>query len=365
VKRRRPIGSVLMIVVGLLFTVASGLTYFGVDKAVKTISDAIPTAHLGIQTVPGSSINGVLNILLIGVDTRPNNTIGSRSDSIIILHIPASHDRGYLISIPRDTLAGIAGHGRGKINSAFQWGSMHNGGYAGGSQELLTTLKQDYDLTFDAALVINFSGFEDIVTALGGVTMDIDETATSIHHGYEISDPSVHKKPFILGGPDSLPIHGLNHPLPGVLPVIYHKGPNQHLSAYEALDYVRIRDYLPNGDYDRQRHQQQFIKAVMEEAIQKGLSNPLKAGTFLDSISKAFLLDPGSHAMSDWIFTLKGISPSSIATIQTNDGKFNSERVNGTDYEALSPTSLELLKDVRTDNLAAFIDQNPTWLTSS
>ena len=62
----------------------------------------------------------------------------------------------------------------------------------------------------------------------------------------------------------------------------YKKG-TQHLKGWEALDYVRQR-YIPGGDYARQRHQQQFIKAMVNQALSKDVAtNPLK----LDRVLRA------------------------------------------------------------------------------
>jgi LCP family protein required for cell wall assembly len=360
-KRRKPVGSILMIVLGVAIILLSGGTYFTVNTAISKVDKSIPKENLlGNSISSDKSINGVLNILLIGVDTRPGNTIGSRSDSIIILHIPASHDRAYLVSIPRDTQANIPGHGSQKINSAFYYGSSNGGGYKGGAQMLTKTLKADYGLTFDSAAIVNFSGFEDIVTALGGVTMYVDENTKSLHHGYKIvNGKRVNAAPYVTYN------KGLTwHRVPGVTDVVYTKG-KHHLTAYEALDYVRIRDFLPNGDYDRERHQQQFIKAVAEEAIQKGLSNPIEGEKFLQPLGKAFIWDRGNFSVGDWLFTLKGIDPTSIQTIKTNDGTYNTVKVNGSDEEQLSPTSLQLLQDVKTDSLDQFLAAHPTWLSTS
>jgi len=360
-KRRKPLGSILLVILGSLIIFVGGGSLVAVTELVSKVSKAIPTANLlGTEKAAGTSISGVLNILLVGVDTRPGNTIGSRSDSIIIVHIPASHEAAYMVSIPRDTEAAIPGHGSDKINSAFYYGSSNGGGYGGGFQLLAKTLKSDYGLSFNAGAIVNFTGFEDIVNVLGGVTMDVDEKTTSLHHGYKIvNGKKVEAAPF------STKNKGLTwKKVPGVTPVVYKKGV-QHLTPYEALDYVRIRDFLPNGDYDRERHQQQFIKALLEEAFKQGIDNPLKATTFLDSISKAFIWDGGGHAMSDWIFTLKGLNPSSILTIKTNNGTYNTKVVKGSDQEVLSATSLELLQDVKTDSIDQFIQKYPSWVTTS
>ena len=151
----------------------------------------------------GVSIDGPINILLVGVDTRPDWTSGSHSDTIIIVHIPASHDRAYLVSLPRD--AGVAipadpatGYpgGYNKINAAFTFGSRNGKGYAGGFQLLANTIKQDYGITFNGGAIIDFNGFKDIVDKLGGVNMYVDETTISIHHGYINGDPSQHAAPY-------------------------------------------------------------------------------------------------------------------------------------------------------------------------
>lgn len=359
--RRKPWGSSLVILLGVLLMVASGTTYYLLNDTLAKVNKSITTDNLlGTDAATGKSINGVLNILLIGVDTRPDNTIGSRSDSIIIMHVPASHDRAYLVSIPRDTYVDIPGHGMNKINAAFQYGSANKGGYKLGAQMLTATLKQDYGLTFNAAMVVNFDGFQDIVNALGGVTMYVDENTKSLHHGYKIvNGKKVNAAPFVTYN------NGATwHAVPGVTPVIYTKG-THHLSAYEALDYVRIRDFLPNGDYDRERHQQQFIKAVLKEAVQKGLNDPLNADKLLSSLKNAFVFDPGTHTLDDWIFSLKGISPNSMITIQTNGGTYDSGNVNGQSIQKLSDTSEQLIQAVKDDTVDQFIQQNPSWVSNS
>jgi polyisoprenyl-teichoic acid--peptidoglycan teichoic acid transferase len=363
IKRRKPIGSILTIFLGVVIMLASVGIYVSVVQVIAKVNTAVPAANLlgtSKKAEAGSSINGVLNILLIGVDTRPNNTIGSRSDSIIIAHIPASHKAAYLVSIPRDTVVPIPGHGTTKINAAFEFGSAHNGGYSGGAQLLVKTLGADYGLTFDSVVIVNFDGFTSIVNALGGVTMYVDEKTTSLHHGYKIvNGKKVEAAPF------STKNNGLTwHKVPGVTPVVYQVG-TQHLTPYEALDYVRIRDFLPNGDYDRERHQQQFIKAVLQEAVTQGIDDPTKIASFLTSISKAFVWDRGNFSTGDWIFTLKGISPANLLTIKTNNGTFNTKVVNGQDEEVLDPTSLQLLQAVKNDTLGAFIQLHPTWVSSS
>jgi polyisoprenyl-teichoic acid--peptidoglycan teichoic acid transferase len=379
-KRRSPLWAKALVLVGSLIVVISVTAAIGVRVVIRQVANAIPTQQLlgeggtgtGAPVFSGSDIKGAINLLLIGLDTRANNpTMGSRSDSIIIAHIPASHDKVYLVSIPRDTWTPIPGHGTTKINAAFQFGSTNGGGYAGGTSLLARTIKQNWGITFQGAAIIQFDGFKDIVTKLGGVSMYVDETTPSIHHGIDVATgkPAM---PYRLTT-NGIPIcpRGVSFSrdpnacaIPGRRGVIYQKG-YQHLTAYEALDFVRSRDGLPYTDYDRQRHQQQFIKALLEEAYHKGLSDPTKLSSFLTSIAHAFVFDPGKASIQDWIFTLKGINPSSIVTIKTNAGKYYSAHVRGVSAEAISPESAQLLRDLRDGTVDEFLAEHPDWQSSS
>ena len=373
-KRRSPLWTKFAVGIGALVFLAAGGAMVAVPLLLKTIDNSVQTVNLLGSTGAGRSIDGAINLLMVGLDTRDSNpSLGSRADSIMIAHVPASHDRVYLISIPRDTSADLPAFpqtkfkgGSFKINASFFFGSQNGGGNAGGMQLLALTLKNMIGIQFDGGLIVNFDGFKDIVTKLGGVTMYVDEDTMSLHHGYITGHPDKHAAPWVINS-DGTP----NHRIPGTTPVIYTKG-THHLSAYEALDYVRCRDFLPYTDYDRQRHQQQFVKALLQEAYDQGINNPLQISEFLDSLDKAFVFDPGQSSpghprtTSDRIFTLKGISPSSLVTIKTNDGKY--VKYTGPapdDRQALSPDSQVLMQDVVTDNVQSFIASHPGWVSSS
>lgn len=382
-KRKSPLWAKLLVTFGSVILVVAVVGGIGVNVLLSQVTKAIPTANLlGDQGSPagaagsapsGSSIKGGINMLLIGLDTRiANPAMGSRSDSIIIAHIPPAHDQVYLVSIPRDTWVDIPGHGFGKINGAFQLGSQNGGGNAGGTKLLAATIKSLWGITFQGAAIVQFDGFENIVNQLGGVTMYVDETTTSIHHGVNIATGKP-EAPYKINPNSGVPECPRGYSftrdpekctLPGVHAVQYLKG-LQHLTAYQALDYVRCRDGLPYTDYDRQRHQQQFIKALLEEAYQKGMSDPTKLSSFLKSIAQAFVFDPGSATTGDWIFTLKGINPSSIVSIKTNAGKYYSASVSGTSAEGISPDSLKLLDAIKNDTVADFLATHQDWISAS
>ena len=390
--RRSPMWATLFIAFGALIMVAAIGAMVVVKIGLNQVNHAIPSENLLGEMVAkpaaaaaGPSIPGPINFLLVGVDTRPSGNIGSHSDTIIIAHIPASHDRVYLVSIPRDTSTIIPadektqfGGGSYKINAAFTFGSWHGGGEAGGFRLLAKTIKNAYGITFNGGAIVNFDGFAGIVNKLGGVNMYVDETTVSIHRGTDRSGKSA--KPYKINPNTGVPVCSNRHvtfdsnplacALPGITPVVYAKG-QRHLTATDALDFVRSRDGLVGTVYARQRHQQQFIKAVLTEVYQKGLSDPFKLGSFLTSVGKAFVFDGGGVSLQDWLFALKGITPGSMITIKTNDGEFVRYTGKAPDArQSLNATSLELLAAVRndrskTDTVGQFVAAHPDWVAQS
>ncbi len=274
-------------------------------------------------------IVGPLNFLLLGSDARPNDTVdGQRSDTIIILHIPASMNRAYLISIPRDLRVAIPADPdldfRGsteKINGAFNYG----GGGIGGFQLVSKTLTQLTGVRFDGAAIIDFQGFQRVVSLLGGVDMCDDAKTTSIHTG-----------------------------------AVYEVG-CQHLRPWQALDYVRQRKSLPNDDYDRERHQQQFLRAIFEEAGDQGLvRNPVRLDQFIREVGSSLTVDTNGVSVIDLALALRDISPSSLVGIRVPSYP---EWIGGISYvlpyEDQAPA---LFRAVVDDTLDTWVNANPTWL---
>jgi LCP family protein required for cell wall assembly len=360
----------LCVIFGAILVIGSAATIIGEKLLVATATSGITRTNLlgpagNQQTQHHVQINGPINILLVGIDERPDQaaTDLSRSDSIIVLHVPAGHDAAYLVSIPRDSYVDIppypaAGYpgGHDKINAAYAYGSAKGQGRAGGFQLLAQTVKQLTGVNFDAGAIVNFGGFQQLVSALDGVDMCVDEKTISVHIGFDRN--GAFAVPYDQSGGQPVPVRG-------VRPQIYYPG-CQHLAAWQALDYVRQRELLPDGDYGRQRHQQQFLKAIFKGALSKGVvSNPGKLSTVISAAGKAVTLDTGGVGLDDWLYTLRGIDASKLVTIKTNGGQFNNETINGTAYEILNDTTLQLLHDVATDTVDQFAAAHPDWVIDS
>ncbi len=330
------------------------------------LGGAAATASAPASAAPApASISGPINILMVGIDERADDpTAGARSDTIIILHVPAGHERGYLISIPRDSRVHIPAFpktgfegGTDKINAAFSYGFQNGGGRDGGFELLALTVKELTGLSFNAGAIVNFAGFQQLVDALGGVDLCVDEKTISVHVGWD-ETTGVETPPFRLVGGDYHPVA-----IPGVRPQIYYPG-CQHMSGWMALDYVRQRELIPDGDYGRERHQQQFLKAIASQLTATGLiSNPLRADAVLRAAADTVTFDGNGYSVTDWIFNLRHLgSGGGLTMLKTNGGQFNTEVRGGVDYEILDDTTMDMFQAVRDDTLDDFVAAHPSWV---
>ncbi|NKZ02691.1 LCP family protein [Actinomadura latina] len=212
---------------------------------------------------PGPNVEGTENWLLVGSDSRADAaTTGEgnqvwkpgrqRTDTIMLLHLPADRKKAYIISFPRDSWVEIPGYGNQKINAAFSFG---------GPKLLIETMENLTGIRVDHYGAIDFEGFKSMTDALGGVTVNIKQS---------VYDPA-RKKQWTAG--------------------------KQKLNGEEALLFVRQRYNLPNGDFDRIKRQQAFLGALAKQAADRGtLTNPLKLDRFLSALSKSISVDEGVSA---------------------------------------------------------------------
>ncbi len=373
-RRRDPWWARLLVIFGALLMVGSGGVIFGYRALIAQATKSIHRQTLlPDQNRAHVTINGAKNILLIGVDSRPGQNPNDlvRADSIIILHIPAAHDRGFMVSVPRDLYADIPAYDNGKhkypgghdkINAAFAYGGQGLTGVEARHQAtalLAKTITNLSGITFDAAAIVDFDGFRQVVNVLGGVYMCVDERTISVHNGRDKNGNVVSPAyKFVNDVPTTV--------IPGVTPVVYEKG-CRHFEAWEALDYVRQRDKLQNGDsdYGRQRHQQQFLKAIFKEAVStQVLTNYSKLSGVLKTVGNAMTLDDGNIPIEDWVFAMKGIGAGDLITIKTNDGQFQPVVYDNVTYESLNDDSKQLLQSVKSDTVEAFIAGHQSWVAA-
>jgi polyisoprenyl-teichoic acid--peptidoglycan teichoic acid transferase len=361
--RRAPLWARVCAVVGaVVMLMASGLLV-GKELLVARYAGAVQIADLFGDAPdspdPGEDIKGPLNILLVGIDPRASepNWV-PRADSILILHVPAGLDRGYLFSLPRDLLVDIPPFPASNWNGgrAILAHAMFHGARVPGQErpdaaqgfQLLAKTISDYTgiERLDAGAIVNFTGFKRIVDAMDGVDLYIDQRVVSIH-----MQPDGQHRAAQNGAP-----HGYVGPQK-----VYEKG-WAHLSGWEALDYTRQR-YIEGGDYARQRHQQQFIRAMVKKATSLDvITNPLKLDAVLRAAGDSVIFNGRGHSVVDFAFALKGLGSESLVTVKLPG---RSVIVNG-DYrgERLEPISEEFLAAVRTEQVDTFMGSHPELINA-
>ena len=324
----------------------------------------VETGNLFVDPAAGvtkvTDIKGPLNILLVGIDPR-TETQTPLSDSMVVVHVSEAMDQAYLFSIPRDLVVDIPPFaktgfrgGRTKINAAMGFGSsIGNGKHdpVQGFDLLAKTVQQLVGIKrFDAGAIINFGGFKKIVDAMGGVTMTIDQNVKSEH-----LRPDGTPRPRLSRCADNR----CEHPYYG--PQKQYKVGTYHLQGWEALDYVRQRYGLPRSDYDRQRHQQQFIKAMAKQALSKDvITKPAKLDRVLKAAGSALIFDGNGHDVVDWAFALKNIRTENMTLIKLPGRSL----IDGGSYrgEALEDSAADFFAALRKDQLPNFIFEHPEYI---
>jgi LCP family protein required for cell wall assembly len=355
-----PIWARLFVVVGVLLLFGSTgvlgaerLLTARVQQAVHQETLLAPQARTSEGTDDrASTVTGPLNFLLIGSDAReddPEN--GSRSDTTVVLHIPASMDKAYLVSVPRDLRVQIpeldeVGFGGSfeKINGAFGYG----GGGAGGVRLLSQTLSDLMGIRFNGAAIIDFGGFKKVVDQLGGVELCVDVRTESIHIGFDAEGKFLAPRTGSEG----------EYYNPLSTPKVYEPG-CWHFTGWEALDYVRQRKTLPNGDYDRQRHQQDFLRAVLAKIRDQGLvDNPLALDRLVQAVGESLTIDTNGVPIDEVAYALRRVDPGALVGMTVPS---EPQMIGGISYVVAVPAATDLYRALRGDDLDAWIAANPTW----
>jgi LCP family protein required for cell wall assembly len=294
---------------------------------------------------------GAVNLLVLGLDRRPGQQEDylPGADTIMVVHVPATRDRAYLVSIPRDTRMEIPADpktGRpvtDHVNSAFRYGSQDGGGVAGGIALTKRTLHDRTGLTFDGAVAVEMVGLQRVVDAVGGVSMCVDQRVTSIHTGR-----------------------------------IFETG-CRRLTGAEAMDFLRQRKGLPGGALDRDRHGRQFLRALAGEATRAGvLANPVRVNDIIRAAGSALTVDIPGEAMDDLLRALPGISADDLTGVRVpvrpaDDLTGVRVPVRPADgdpavtsgLDMVEPLATELFAAMREDRLGEFLAAHPDLVDHS
>lgn len=185
---------------------------------------AIPTVLLLILLLMSSVYffwPGRTNVLVLGIDRPPEGTWLGRSDTnILVTFIPLQPYVG-MLSIPRDLWVAIPGVGENRINTAHFFAEGEQPGQ--GPYTAVETVRSNFGVDVDYYVRIRFEGFQEIVDAMGGLDINLDQEMAGFPPG------------------------------------------RHHLNGEQALAFVRDRENT--DDFFRMNQGQFFFKSVMKQAI--------------------------------------------------------------------------------------------------
>ena len=180
-------------------------------------------------------------MLILGSDSRAEASDRARSDVIMLCRIDPETPRVTMVSIPRDTKVEIDGYGTQKINAAYA---------LGGRKLAVKTVSKYAGVKISHYAEIYFSGLEDLVDQLGGVTVNVPEYVN-------YSDVTLQ---------------------PG----------KQELNGHEALIFARCRKTYTQGDFTRTKCQRILVKAMVEKVLAQPAT---KIPGILEKATKCFSTD--------------------------------------------------------------------------
>ncbi|WP_165966322.1 LCP family protein, partial [Actinomadura sp. 7K534] len=253
---------VLSIVMSVVL-VAGSLTAYGFWRRLDgQIDRENVDGRLGVDRP--EKLNGSLNILLIGSDSRAGRNAGygtepgQRSDTTILLHISPGGENAIGISFPRDSMVQMPScKRRNGTTVPAQFGMINTAFSNGGPACTWKTIESLTDIHIDHYVEVDFAGFKRVVDALGGVEICVPR---------RIDDPKAELR---------------------------LRAGRQVVRGDEALGYVRTRYALGDGsDLDRIKRQQAFMASVTKKATDKGmLTDPGRTYDFLSAVAKSIKAD--------------------------------------------------------------------------
>ena len=180
--------------------------------------------------------SGVKNILLIGNDSRSADESG-RSDAMILVSISSKTNTIHMTSLLRDIYVDIPGHDGNRLNAAYAYG---------GPELLMETLEENFDISVNRYMLVNFQAFANLVDAVGGVTLELSNEEVQYVNGYLVEYNQLEGRPEETDYLDSS--------LSGTI----------HLNGPQALAYCRNR-YI-GSDFARTERQRKVISAAVKNA---------------------------------------------------------------------------------------------------
>lgn len=215
------------------------------------------------------------NMMILGVDSRGEER-RSRSDTMMLAAVNPLQQKVTLLSIPRDTLAKIPGHGRDKFNHSM---------FFGGPPLVKETMEKFFEIKIDHYVSVDFEGFTHLVDELGGIEVNV-KRRMKYHDPTDDTEIDLY---------------------PGV----------QRLNGEQALDYARFRKSdigSDASDFDRMDRQQEVVRKITDEAT--ALTSVFRVFNLMEILGEHVKMDFTEEEVRKLAILFRNFSSSSIATVE-------------------------------------------------
>ena len=327
-----------LLTAGALVTVAAvGWYAWNLNDKLGDIT-RVPDAVLNEGERPEAEPTEALNILLMGADNptrlveKPTiaellasgewNAGAYRSDTVMVMHVPADRSAAYVVSVPRDSLVTIYDdtgdpHGENKVNEAFS---------AYGPFGTWRTIENLSGLRLDHMAIIDYGGFKDLTSAIGGVDVYVPESVYDSQQDQQWDQGWV------------------------------------HLEDELALKYVRMRYGLLNGDFDRVARQQNFLRAVLQKTLSGGtVGNPVKFTRTLEAVVNNLTVDESwtNGELRSLALDMRGLETKDVKFVTLPFARYEQDPELGSINIIDEQRAKELWTAMRQDQIGAYLEKYP------
>ncbi|MQY16078.1 Transcriptional regulator LytR [Streptomyces sp. RB5] len=278
---------------------------------------------------PRPAATGARNILLIGSDDRSRGgnreygrtTSGQRSDTVILLHIAGDRKSAVAMSLPRDLMVPIPSCRRADGEHSGKQFNQFNFAYSyGGAACTIRVVETMTGIRVDHHMIVDFSGFKDMVDAVGGVEVCV------------------------------------RRPMNDKPAKLRLKAGRQVLDGEQALGYVRARKTVGDGsDTERMERQQEFLASLVKKVKSDGvLLNPLRLAPLLDAATKSLTTDPGLSDLTELYELVRGMRDIPMDKVHFLTVPRRPYELNTNRDELVQPDAEKLFRALREDRGVPF-----------
>jgi LCP family protein required for cell wall assembly len=249
------------------------------NRKVVTIDSVDPNANgfdlpIGDLKAKNFLITGSDNNACIAKDSPyaggfgKRSTYGERSDSIMVIRVNPIDNQAAIISFPRDMWVTQAGSTRqGRINTNFDKKNPNR---------LIRTIKENFGISVDHYVNIDFCAFKEVIDAVGGVRVPFVNKARDKRTGFKVLKANV------------------CYTFEGDHALAYMR--SRHYQWYDPA--LRKWRTDPSSDWGRIARQQDFIRRLVKKALDKARSNPRVATGILNAALKNVITDDRLNALT-------------------------------------------------------------------